>query len=219
MSGASGSGGETVSYTVATNKNAGARTGAIAIAGQTFTVDQATPLNCIFTVSPASIRLPAKGGSKTVKLRSLGVSCDWTAVSNDPFITITAGASGTGSATVRYTVPGNTNTVALTGTMTIAGQTFTVNQAAGGCTFSLSPKSGNFKASGGSKIVKVKTSLSDCTWTAISNDPFITIIGNASGAGKGTVGYIVAGNTNNTPLTGTITIGGQTFTITQSGAP
>jgi subtilase family serine protease len=219
MSGASGSGGETVSYTVATNKNAGARTGAIAIAGQTFTVDQATPLNCIFTVSPASIRLPAKGGSKTVKLRSLGVPCDWIAVSNDPFITITAGASGTGSATVRYTVPGNTNTVALTGTMTIAGQTFTVNQAAGGCTFSLSPKSGNFKASGGSKIVKVKTSLSDCTWTAISNDPFITIIGNASGAGKGTVGYIVAGNTNNTPLTGTITIGGQTFTITQSGAP
>ena len=63
-------------------------------------------------------------------------------MSNDPFITITSGSSGTGNGKVDYTVPGNTNTTALTGTMTIAGQTFTVNQAAGGCTFKLSPKDG-----------------------------------------------------------------------------
>jgi hypothetical protein len=219
LSGTSGSASGTVSYAVASDISAGGRIGTMSIAGETFMVNQAAPTDCIFTVNPASIKLPARGGSRTVKVRSLGIPCDWTAVSNDPFVTITAGASGTGNAIVRYTVPGNTNIVALTGTMTIAGKTFTVTQAAGGCTFSLSPKSGKSKASGGSKVVKVKTSLSDCAWTAISNDPFITIIGNANGVGKGTVGYTVAGNTNNTPLTGTITIGGKTFTITQSGAP
>ena len=74
-------------------------------------------------------------------MKTKGTDCAWTAVSNDPFITITSGTSGTGNGKVVYTVPGNTNTTALSGTMTIAGETFTVNQAAGGCTFKLSPKS------------------------------------------------------------------------------
>ena len=55
--------------------------------------------------------------------------CDWTAVSNDGFITITAGSSGTGKGTVTYSVPVNSTTNILTGTITVAGQTFTVTQA------------------------------------------------------------------------------------------
>ncbi len=51
--------------------------------------------------------------------------------------------------------------------MTIADQTFTVNQAAGGCAFKLSPKTGKIKATGGAATVKVTPSLSDCEWTAI----------------------------------------------------
>ncbi|MGD0061008.1 MAG: BACON domain-containing protein [Verrucomicrobiia bacterium] len=171
------------------------------------------------SISPTSVELPAKGGSKTIKVKASGTGCDWTAVSNDPFITVTEGASGSGSETVRYSVPGNTNTVPLTGTMTIAGQTFTVNQAAGGCTFSLSPKSAKYRSVGGSKTVKVKARFSDCAWTAVSNDSFITITGGASGVGNGTVSYTVAGNTNNAPLTGTLTIGDEAFTITESAAP
>ena len=221
ISGASGSGGGTVSYTVATNTSAGARMGAMTIAGQAFSVDQAASVNCIFTVSPASVRLPAKGGFRTLRVKSHEMSCDWTAVSNDPFITITAGASSNGNGTVRYTVPGNTNTVPLTGTMTIAGQTFTVNQAAGGCKLSISPKIAKcgFLGTLAAKTVKVNANLSDCAWTAVSNDSFITIADGASGVGKGTVSYTVAENTNNIPLTGTIIIGSKTFTITESAAP
>ena len=172
---------------------------------------------CTYSLDATSIDLAAKGGSKTVKVKTSGTDCAWTAVSNDPFITITSGTSGTGNGKVNYTVPGNTNTVPLTGTMTIAGQTFTVNQAAGGCTYKLSPKSGKLKAAGGVKTVKVKPNFSDCAWTAVSNDPFITITGGASGVGKGTVSYTVAANTNNTAVTGSLTIGGETFTVTQAG--
>jgi len=218
LSGASGSAGGTVSYAVASNASIRARTGTMTIAGHTFTVNQAGAPNCLFALNRASVTLAAKGGSKTVKVESFGLPCDWTAVSNDPFITITSGNSGTGKGKVYYSVPGNTNTTALSGTMTIAGKTFTVNQAAGGCTFKLSPKAGKLKAAGGSVVVKVKPNFSDCAWTAVSNDSFITITDGSSGLGNGIVSYTVAANTNTTVLTGSITIGGQTFTVTQAGA-
>jgi hypothetical protein len=208
-----------VSYTVDANTGT-ARAGTITVQGQTFTVTQAsaTTPTCTFTLQKTSVTLAAKGGSKNVKVKARGTDCSWTAVSNDPFITITEGASGTGSGTVYYTVPGNTNTTALSGTMTIAGQTFIVNQAAGGCTFKLSPKAGKIKAAGGPAAVKVKPNLSDCDWTAVSNDSFITITDGASGIGKGTVSYTVAANTNTTALTGSITVAGETFMVTQAGA-
>jgi hypothetical protein len=101
--------------------------------------------------------------------------------------------------------------------MTIAGQTYTVNQAAGGCTFKLSPKDGKLKATGGMAIVKVTPNLSDCEWSAITTDSFITITSGASGTGKGTVTYTVPANATSNVLTGSITVAGQTFTVTQAG--
>jgi hypothetical protein len=139
-------------------------------------------------------------------------------VSKDPFITITAGSSGTGNGKVVFSVPDNTNTVPLTGAIRIEDKTFTVNQAAGGCTFKLNPKSGKPKAAGGTGTVKVTPNFSDCPWTAVSYDSFITITAGASGMGKGTVSYTVTANTNTTARTGTITIGNQTFTVGQAGA-
>jgi hypothetical protein len=174
--------------------------------------------SCTFTLNATDITLAAKGGKKNVSVKVTGTGCSWTAVSNDPFITITSGSSGTGNGKVNFTVPGNTNTAPLIGTMTIAGQTFTVNQAAGGCTLKVSPKAGKIKATGGAATVKVTPNFTNCTWTAVSNDGFITITGGASGVGKGTVSYTVAPNTNTTALTGSITIGTNTFSVTEAGA-
>jgi len=220
-SGTNGTGDGTVQYTVAANTSTNSLMGTMTIAGETFTVTQsgASAETCTFTLSATSVSLPAKGGTKTVKVKAKGTDCAWTAVSNDDFITIIAGAIGSGNGTVDYSVSGNTNTTIRTGTIMIAGETFTVNQAAGGCKLTLSPKDGKFKAAGGSATVKVKTNLSDCDWTAISNDSFITITAGASGAGNGAVSYTVAANTNTTAISGSIAIGGQTFTITQSAAP
>jgi uncharacterized repeat protein (TIGR03803 family) len=217
--GGSGSGDGTVSYTVAPNTIPFDESGSMAIAGQTFRVTQAAGVSpdCRFTLGPTTIHLPFKGGTKTVKVKSRGTDCEWSAASNDSFIMITSATSGTGNGTVHYTVPGNTNATPLSGTMTIAGQTVTINQDAGGCIYSFSPKNGKLKAAGGPGIIKVKPSLNDCAWTAVSNDPFITVLGNTSGVGKGSVGYAVSANTNTTTLTGSITIGGQTYTVTQAG--
>jgi hypothetical protein len=53
-------------------------------------------------------------------------------VSNATFIAITSGSSGSGNGTVNYSVAANTGTSSRSGTMTIAGRTFTVNQAGTG---------------------------------------------------------------------------------------
>jgi hypothetical protein len=56
-------------------------------------------------------------------------TCAWTAVSNATWITVTSGAAGTGNGTVGFSAAANTG-AARTGTLTIAGQTFTVTQSA-----------------------------------------------------------------------------------------
>ncbi|MGB8511033.1 MAG: M36 family metallopeptidase [Pyrinomonadaceae bacterium] len=86
----------------------------------------------------------------------------------------------------------------------------------GTCTFSISPTSASVAAGGATGSVSV-TAGAGCNWTAVSNASFITITSGASGTGSGTVGYSVSANTASTSRTGTATIAGQTFTVTQAG--
>src|SRR5262249_831421 len=69
----------------------------------------------------------------------------------------------------------------------------------------------------GPALVNVTSSAPSCPWTAVSNTTWITITGGASGSGTGSVGYLVAANTSDTPRTGTLTIAGATYTVTQNG--
>jgi Zn-dependent metalloprotease len=89
---------------------------------------------CSFSINPTSASFAAGGGSASVTVNTQA-GCNWTAVSNNSFITITSGASGSGSGTVNYSVAANGST-ARSGSMTIAGLTHSVSQAgiSGGCT-------------------------------------------------------------------------------------
>jgi hypothetical protein len=78
-----------------------------------------------YSLSSQSASFPVSGGSGSVNIIATA-GCPWTAVSNNTWIQITAGASGSGNGTVNYRVA--SSTAARTGTMTIAGKTFTVNQ-------------------------------------------------------------------------------------------
>src|SRR6185295_88012 len=86
---------------------------------------------CTFSINPTSASYAAGGGSGSVTVTA-GAGCAWTATSNASFITITSGSSGSGNGTVNYSVAANTGTGSRNGTMTIAGQTFTVTQAGTG---------------------------------------------------------------------------------------
>ncbi|MBF0537119.1 MAG: DUF1566 domain-containing protein [Nitrospirae bacterium] len=56
-----------------------------------------------------------------------------------------------------------------------------------------------------------------CSWTAVSNDAWISITSGSTGAGNGTVKYSVSQNTDIGARIGTMTIAGKTVTITQTG--
>jgi uncharacterized protein (TIGR03437 family) len=84
---------------------------------------------CSYAIAPASQSFAASGGAGSVTLTA-PTGCAWTATSNANFITISSGASGAGNGTINFTVAANPTTDARAGTLTIAGQTFTVTQAA-----------------------------------------------------------------------------------------
>jgi hypothetical protein len=146
---------------------------------------------------------------------STGTSCSWTAVSNVSWITISSGASGSGIGAVNYVVAANATTAVRTGTVTVAGQTVTFTQAAGSCTYTVTPTTVAAPANGNSSTISV-TSNAGCSWTATSSVSWITITGGASGSGNGSVGFTVAANTGQTQRTGVVTVGGQAVSVTQA---
>src|SRR6185503_6754601 len=100
--------------------------------------------------SPTSQSVPAAGGSGISVTVSAGATCPWTATSGATWITINAGATGTGNGTVVFSVAPNTG-AARTGTLTIGGRAFTVSQAGtssppppapppAACSYSISPR-------------------------------------------------------------------------------
>ena len=102
---------------------------------------------------------------------------------------MTSGASGTGNGAVAFIVLPNLGG-ARTGTITIAGQTFTVTQAALVCTYSINPTSVTMPDTRATSTVAVSAGAG-CAWTASSNDGWITITSGASGNGDGTVTFSV----------------------------
>jgi subtilisin family serine protease len=86
------------------------------------------------------------------------------------------------------------------------------------CTYALLPTSQTYTSAGGAAGVSVSTQ-SGCPWTAVSNAPWITITGGASGTGGGTVNYSVAANSVTAPRSATMTIAGLTFTVNQEALP
>ena len=88
-----------------------------------------------------------------------------------------------------------------------------------GCTYRISALGQQFDAPGGTGSVGV-TALNGCNWTATNNNPdWITITSGGSGNGNGNVTYSVAAYTGTGQRTGTLTIAGQTFTVTQDSTP
>src|SRR4029079_11707553 len=138
----SGTGNGTVSFTVPVNTGS-ERTGSVVIGGQRATIVQsasvAAPTQCSYNISPSSVSAPAAGAAvQSVDIQAQA-GCAWSAVSNAPWITITSTTNGTGNGAVSFTVAANTG-AARTGTLTIAGLTLTVSQAAAGapaCTFTI----------------------------------------------------------------------------------
>jgi hypothetical protein len=205
--GASGTASGQVGYSLTGNTGA-PRTGTLTIAGLTFHVLQDSPA---FSLNPPSATAGVNGGNGTVSLTTPTLQSSWMAKSNVSWVTIpTASSSGSGSASISYTIAANPTNAPRTGTLTVAGLTFTVTQAGVSCSYSL--RAGSVSNTG--VTISVTTS-GGCGWTAVSNASWIMVTSGAAGIGNGTVAVAIAPNTGNTPRAGTLTVAGYTVSVTQ----
>lgn len=97
----------------------------------TLSLERAASGNCVYTLLPTNATVAASGSAGTIGVGTGDAqTCSYSVVSNDSWITITSGSSGTGNGTVSYNVAPNDGT-ARSGSISIAGQTFTVRQMSG----------------------------------------------------------------------------------------
>ncbi len=218
LSPASGQGNSDVEFRVAPNDGGSGREGDIVVNGSLLHVAQRAP--CRYEVSPPAQSASASGDGGSVTVTT-SAECAWSATTDVGWISLSSPLTGSGRGSVGYTVAPNGNASERVGAITIGGQRSVITQSGVGasCSFAISPASQSIGATGGSGTVAMSTQQS-CRWTATSNAAWITVTSGGSGTGNGTVGFSVGANTG-AARTGTISIGGRTFTISQAapGAP
>ena len=210
---AGGQGDGGVEYVVAANPNPESRRGTVVVGGQVFEVVQ-EGLACQFELRPNNQNVEAEGGSGSFTVEGPD-SCNWTPATSDEWITITNGGSRTGNGSVNFTVARNTG-AARNGAIRVGGQVFSISQSAPQCRYQLSPITTSISGAGGSGAVTV-TAAANCTWTATTNVPWISIVGGTNGTGNGSVSFTVQPNPG-AARNGILNIGGQRFTVTQQQA-
>ena len=92
-------------------------------------VDMAPPNPCTYTLASTSFTANPAGDSISVNVTA-GAACSWSAASWVPWISVDSGSPAMGFGTISLTVSENDTGATRSGTVQIAGQSFTVNQAA-----------------------------------------------------------------------------------------
>lgn len=212
VSSTSRTGSGSVSYSVAANPLGTPRSGTLTVAGQAVRIDQAG-VPCQYTVNPTSVAATSQGGPASVQV-SGPAGCQWSASNNGlGWITISSGGGGTVAGPVNFTIAPNQLSVSRTGTLTVAGQTVTVTQAAAPCAFVVTPTSHTIAAGGGTALGSV-TTTNACAWTTANTASWLTVGGSRSGTGDYTLS--ATPNTTASPRSAVVTIAGTAVSVTQS---
>jgi hypothetical protein len=208
---ASGAGAGAIVLAAAANTGP-ARSATLSIAGQRVTVAQGA--GCTYSISPTQENIPAAGGNGRVTVATES-GCSWSASSPVSWVRITGGASGSGNGAVSYTVSA-TDGPARSASLQIAGRTLTVNQGTG-CTISLVPATAHIREGAATVPFEVRSGAG-CTWTAATQASWIAVASPPNGAGTGTATVQLSVPANpGPPRSGTVAVGGQTFTLGQDG--
>ena len=215
----SGAGHGNVVYTASPNTKLYVRTGTITVtppegtglAAKTHTVTQPAAVS---SLSLYGYEFAAAGESVAVEV-TVGSDVEWDIQNANGWITVQGATSRVGPGTVTIAAEANDTVYPQSGTLTIAGKTFSVSQKARGVTVTCGDCLcfGSKTASGSFTV----TPDGNVSWTAVSSDPtWIVIFGETSGTGQAEVSYVIPQYVGDgTPRTGTITVGDQVIYITQ----
>jgi hypothetical protein len=189
-----GSGPGVIQFALDTNWSS-ARTTTILAGGQTAVVNQSSgyvpPESCAVSLNLTSSWFPTDRGSYALDLGS-PANCAWTASTNVSWIRLNI-TSGTGPATLRYTMEANTGSY-RTAVIQAGGRTFTIHQAALYCTYRVNFSSSWFPGAAATYSIAV-TTPAGCPWTATPGADWIRFTGASTGSGSATVPFALTANT------------------------
>ena len=129
---------------------------------------------------------PPAGGSGTVRITT-DRECSWTVRSDAAWLVVPPDAGGQGEGSVPFTIGANGEPSARTATVSVNDQRLPVSQAGSPCSFTLSSTAHSLGREGGQRSVNVDASSPQCTWSATSAVPWVTVVDGQSRAGDGAV--------------------------------
>ncbi|HEY0549960.1 MAG TPA: BACON domain-containing carbohydrate-binding protein, partial [Verrucomicrobiae bacterium] len=176
---------------------------------------------CPVTLSPGSASHPSSFSTGSVSVAA-APDCAWTVFNTNSWISIAAGANGTGVGNINYILTANPSTSSRIGKLLIADKIFQIAQAGASnvpppnCTISISPGSATHGTGVTTGLVSV-TTQPGCTWSVVETNTWISILTSLNITNSGTVRYLLQPNTNLQSRTGAIRIGAENFVVTQLG--
>jgi len=186
----------------------------------TVTVKGDITVGAIFNTGTCTYAISSKGKTVTYKggTITLGITAGTYTYCTEPEITVgspdwityTASAFAKNKGSIKITVSPYHYSSVITGTVTVAGNTFTVTRTGAPCTFNLNSASSDlFPATQSTGSFTVTATPEDCAWSTkmdAKSAAWITIDSGAMGTGSGPVNYTVLLNTTGKVRNGKITV-------------
>ena len=205
----SGNVGYPVAYTVSANTNVEQRTGYVYVSGWVHTVTQDGVGG---TISPTGATFETSGGSGTISVTAANKMV-WQARPNVTWLSVSP-MSGAGPGSVTYQVAPYAEVSTRQGTLTVAGNTFTVFQYGRRMALDSYRVTKDYEA----HVIPITVNALDITqWSVTPNNTWISVVDAGNGQGGDLVTIAIAENPSYKARTGTVTIGTETFTVTQQG--
>lgn len=184
-----------------------------AVLGPRHLVSQLEPL--ARSIDPASIQRDLAAQSYTITVTS---NTAWSVTSRPAWASVSP-VTGNGGGLVTVTLDANLTALPRSGVIRFDGFELpdldhALTQLGG--QIKLSHRHAAHTKSAAKGKVSVTTSHYHLAWTAVSHDDWLHVTSGATGSGNGEVAYSVDALTGTATRTGTLTIGGKTFTVVQS---
>ena len=207
----SGNVGYPVAYTVSANTNVEQRTGYVYVSGWVHTVTQDGVGS---TISPSDNSIEYQGGSGSITVTAANKMA-WWARPNVDWINVTP-TSGSGTGSVTYRVAPYDEVATREGTLTVAGNTFTVFQYGRRIKLNSYSTTQNYET----HVIPITVNaLAVTQWSVTPKASWISVVDAGNGHGGDQVTIAIAENPSYKKRTGTVKIGTETFTVTQQGRP
>ncbi|HXR77418.1 MAG TPA: SBBP repeat-containing protein [Bryobacteraceae bacterium] len=170
--------------------------------GQIFVAKIVDPSPCTYSLQPVS--------TLTVNVITQA-GCHWIAVPGVSWLAVSSGSSGMGNGTVQLMAEPNSG-IERSGVVSIAGNSYTVVQPVA-CQVTLSANSQRFEADGGSDQFSAFTSPECALPAAVTSQQWIHVKSPIAGL------YTYTVDAASQPRSGSITVGVQSYSVTQSASP